>query len=648
MSQSDCLTAHYCHTDSVVRLSTTPRYSVQTLLRSHYSYSTPSHVALLVSMLSGDRSHIPLSSVDKCECQAGRVVTPAISCLPLCFTTEMIRRHSRLASVWLLLALVCAVVPCLAIAHSDTVASVASPLLCVTSSIAANASVRLQPLPPIPFLASAPPTTTPILSFDTEQRYQAIDLGFGGAFTQAAGSQFVRLPAELQSELIQAYFNRTHGHAYNIGRVPINSCDYSQLTYSYDDTPDDWTLDHFDTTAAVDSQSIIPLIQAALAVTGHNRMRLFAAPWSPPAWMKNSNQMNGSSTPCLRNDTRVYTAWALYFHKWLSVYRSFGVELWGLSIQNEPENNPPWEGCIYDATGQVRFLLDYLWPTLNTTFSHLQLMAWGQRLHTPACEVVVGLSVSDVRDSCTHRLMSPRSLCLWSVLLAGVQTDFNKDDAVRWVSDQFADPDAYSLFWGVSVHWYAGALLDQMDLLHSLYPNKRIMATESCICPDVRLDDWGRGEQYLVDIIGDLNHWSVGYTDWNLLLAQDGGPTHVGESCDSAVIARFDLQPVSLHYQPIYYAIGHASRFLPRGSRRIYSNITAPTNLTYTTWVRQAEAGPIGAEEVVVVLMNGEDAPQQLAIQAGPRYAVIEAPPHSWHSLVFPASLLAADNVDTQ
>ena len=282
-------------------------------------------------------------------------------------------------------------------------ASAASPaLLHVTSSVAANTSIRLQLQPPVPFVASAPAAATPILSFDTTLTYQSIDLGFGGAFTQAAGSQFVLLPAALQAELIQAYFNRTHGHAYNIGRVPINSCDYSQLTYSYDDTPDDYALEQFDTKAAVDSHSILPLIRAALAVTGHERMHLFAAPWSPPAWMKNSNQMNGSTVPCLRNDTRVYTSWALYYQKWLQVYRDFGVELWGLSIQNEPLNNPPWEGCIYSAEGQVRFLLDYLWPTLNATFPHLQLMAWGQHTGSDTHNNTV-LSLATTQRCCQRR-----------------------------------------------------------------------------------------------------------------------------------------------------------------------------------------------------------------------------------------------------
>ena len=296
-------------------------------------------------------------------------------------TMELSHSRARLATLWFVLGLL----P-LVIAHSH--AAPAIPLLYVTSSIAANTSLRLAAMPPVPFLTSPPATApiTPILSFDTSQSYQSIDLGFGGAFTQSAGSQYVRLPPTLQHELIHAYFNRTHGHAYNIGRVPINSCDYSQLTYSYDDTPDDYTLDNFDVKAAVDSHSILPLITAALQLAGRHNMRLFAAPWSPPAWMKNSGQMNGSSDPCLRDDSRVYTAWALYYEKWLAVYRSFGVELWGLSVQNEPENNPPWEGCIYSADGQVRFLLDYLWPTLNTSFSHLQMMAWGQpsqHTHTP-------------------------------------------------------------------------------------------------------------------------------------------------------------------------------------------------------------------------------------------------------------------------
>jgi glucosylceramidase len=34
----------------------------------------------------------------------------------------------------------------------------------------------------------------------------------------------------------------------------------------------------------------------------------------------------------------------------------------------------------------------------------------------------------------------------------------------------------------------------------------------------VIMGSWSRGERYLHNIIEDLNHWVVGWTDWNLAL----------------------------------------------------------------------------------------------------------------------------------
>ena len=98
---------------------------------------------------------------------------------------------------------------------------------------------------------------------------------------------------------------------------------------------------------------------------------------------------------------------------------------------------------------------------------------------------------------------------------------------MAWINAQFSNSSGYDLFWGTSLHWYAGLQPDQMDAMHAAWPNKPLLATEACICPGVRLDDWSRGEQYGRDIVGNLNHWAVGWTDWNLLLNEQGGPTHV-------------------------------------------------------------------------------------------------------------------------
>ena len=67
---------------------------------------------------------------------------------------------------------------------------------------------------------------------------------------------------------------------------------------------------------------------------------------------------------------------------------------------------------------------------------------------------------------------------------------------MTWINTQFSNSSGYDLFWGTSLHWYAGLRPDQMDAMHAAWPNKPLLATEACICPNVQLDDWGRGEQY--------------------------------------------------------------------------------------------------------------------------------------------------------
>jgi len=60
---------------------------------------------------------------------------------------------------------------------------------------------------------------------DTSKRYQEI-IGFGGAFTEAAAINFALLPSDIQEQIIEGYFG-VDGIGYTLGRIPINSCDFS-------------------------------------------------------------------------------------------------------------------------------------------------------------------------------------------------------------------------------------------------------------------------------------------------------------------------------------------------------------------------------------------------------------------------------------
>jgi glucosylceramidase len=68
-------------------------------------------------------------------------------------------------------------------------------------------------------------------------------------------------------------------------------------------------------------------------------------------------------------------------------------------------------------------------------------------------------------------------------------------------------------------------------------------------------------------MINDLNRWTVGWIDWNLLLDTTGGPNHVGNLCSAPVLA--DVERDALAFQSSYAAIGHFARFVRVGAQRV-------------------------------------------------------------------------------
>lgn len=115
-----------------------------------------------------------------------------------------------------------------------------------------------------------------------EIKYQEI-LGFGGAFTEAAGYCFSKLKLNLQENLIKDYFSE-QGLNYTLCRTHINSCDFCLNTYAYsnNESLSDFSIDR-------DKKYIIPMIKSALKINPN--ISLVATPWSPPAFMKDNKRM---------------------------------------------------------------------------------------------------------------------------------------------------------------------------------------------------------------------------------------------------------------------------------------------------------------------------------------------------------------------
>jgi glucosylceramidase len=417
-----------------------------------------------------------------------------------------------------------------------------------------------------------PTEKQPCVFVDPGSEFQTL-LGIGGALTDASAETFYKLPKDRQQEVLRAYFDPVQGIGYTLGRTHINSCDFSSESYTYV-TEGDRELKSFD--IAHDEKCRIPFIKEAMATAG-NDFHLFISPWSPPAWMKsNRDMLHGGSL--LRED---YAPWANYFAKFIKAYEKAGVPIWGMTVQNEPMANQIWESCLYSAQEECDFV-KVLGPTLG------------------------------------HNGLKDKKILIW---------DHNRGMMYQRAEGILNDPAAAKYVWGMGFHWYVEDNFDNLKRVAETYPKLKMLLTEGCLGPFdfKKIGDWQMGETYARSLIHDFNNGAVGWTDWNVLLDTTGGPNHVNNFCFAPIHA--DTSTGQLYYLNSYYYIGHFSKFIRPGARRITSSSTTDALLT------TAFLNPDG--KVAVVVMNGTDKEQPFSLWDDGRAATTASPAHSIMTLVF-------------
>lgn len=425
--------------------------------------------------------------------------------------------------------------------------------------------LRFEPLP-------QPDESTSFLMVDPTRQFQTI-VGFGGAFTDAAAETFAKLPPDKRREILTAYFSPDTGLGYTLGRTNINSCDFSSDTYSYDDVAGDTALDHF--SLAHDLKFKIPFIQAARAAA-RNRLALFASPWSPPAWMKTNNDMlhGGALKPEYRQ------AWADYYVRFIREYGKLGVPVWGLTVQNEPLAAQGWESCLYTGEQEHDFVRGFLGPTLRKAgLGGVKLMIW----------------------------------------------DHNRGLMYQRAQAVLSDPQAAQYVWGTAYHWYAGDHFDNTAVVHDAFPDKALLFTEGSEGVQSGAGaEWASGERYGQNVLRDLNHWSAGWCDWNLLLDERGGPNHVGNFCSAPVIA--DTKTGTARYLPSFFYLGHFSKFVRPGARRVASTLT-DDSLQGTAFLNLDGT-------LAVIVMNGTGQARSCKVWLGGRAVSTRSPAHSIETVI--------------
>jgi glucosylceramidase len=447
--------------------------------------------------------------------------------------------------------------------------NLSTPLRCWLSS-AAGAAPRLteqrRPAPADDAAAAADCAGLPRIWVDPTRHFQALE-GFGGAFTEAAAVTWQALDPQRRQDFLRDCFDPQHGHGYTMCRVHMNSCDFALGNYAHVETPGDVALQGFNIDR--DRQALLPLIQAAQRAAGQP-LKLLASPWSPPAWMKSNGQMNhgGKLLPQYRD------AWAQCFVRFIQAYAAEGVPIWGVTVQNEPEATQRWDSCLYSAEEERDFVRDHLGPALAAAgLGHVKILIW----------------------------------------------DHNRDRLVERTSVVYADPAAAAYVWGAGFHWYGEDHFEQLQLTHDAWPDKQLLFTEGCQEGGPHTGEWALAERYAHSMINDLNRWTVGWIDWNLLLDDSGGPNHVGNLCSAPVLA--DRTSGKLLHQSSFWAIGHFARFIRPGARRVLC--AASTQVLECTAFANPDAS------VVAVMLNRSDKTQAFALRMGAQQARAELPPHS-------------------
>lgn len=404
-------------------------------------------------------------------------------------------------------------------------------------------------------------------------------LGIGGSITDASAEVFAQLPPKKQEEFLIAYYDKDKGIGYSLCRTPIHSCDFSSGSYTYIEEGDKdlktFNIEH-------DKSYKIPLIKKAIEAAGGSLL-LYASPWSPPAFMKdNNNMLKGGKLL-----SEYFDSWALYYAKFIKAYEAEGMPIWGITIQNEPMATQRWESCIYTAEEERDFLKNHLGPTLK------------------------------------EEGLGDKKIVVW---------DHNRDLINHRANTIFEDPEAAKYAWGIGFHWYetwAGgeSMFSNLGNIKESFPTKNLLFTEGCqegFRKD-RYQYWQHAERYGRSIINDFNNGTVGWTDWNVLLNQEGGPNHVGNYCFAPIHGNTEVG--DLIYTPTYFYIGHFSKFIRPGAKRI-STVSSRSHLLTTSFVNEDKS-------MVNVIMNQSDEVINYKLYVGNDNAIsMNIPPHAIQSIV--------------
>ena len=428
-------------------------------------------------------------------------------------------------------------------------------------------SVKLQQQASIKFVNTT--NNFQNIEIDDTQKFQYVD-GFGYTLTGGSVEVINRLSSSNRKALLNELFgNAKNSISISYLRLSIGASDLDGEVFSYNDLPEGQTDVSLSKFSLEKDKALIAMLKDILAINPD--IKIIAAPWSPPVWMKDNGKSKGGSLK-----PEFYRTYADYFVKYIQDMKKEGITIDAVTPQNEPlhpGNNP----SLYMPSDQQRdFIKNYLGPAFKTNNLKTKIVVYDHNCNKP-----------------------------------------------EYALDILKDPEAYQYIDGSAFHLYEGDI-SALSTIHNAFPDKNLYFTEQWTGSKGTFNEDLNWHMKNV-IVGSMRNWSKTALEWNLANDLKYGP-HTDGGCTECKGAITVSDSGDFTRNVAYYIVAHASKFIPSGSQRIAS--------TQTKYLSTA-AFKTPSGKTVLIVQNDHKAVENFNIKFAGKTAAVTIPGSSAATYIF-------------
>lgn len=384
-------------------------------------------------------------------------------------------------------------------------------------------SIKLQQQLPLVFVNTS--NNFQNIEIDDSQKFQYVD-GFGYTLTGGSVEVINRLSPTKRKALLNELFGKDENSiSISYLRLSIGASDLDGEVFSYDDLPQGQTDPTLSKFSLARDKDLIAMLKEILAI--NPKIKIIAAPWSPPVWMKdNGESIGGSLKP------EFYDVYAKYFVKYIQGMQKEGITIDAVTPQNEPlhpGNNP---SLLMVSDQQRDFIKQSLGPIFKSNNIKTKIVVYDHNCNKPEYAINI----------------------------------LNDAEA-----NQYIDGSAF--------HLYEGNI-SALSTVHNAHPNKNLYFTEQWTGAKGTFNEDLNWHTKNV-VIGSMRNWSKMALEWNLANDTEFKP-HTPGGCTECKGAITVSDKENFTRNVAYYIIAHASKFVPANSQRISS--TQTDNLSTITF----------------------------------------------------------------